>query len=173
MSQDTFSYNLSTYNNMSDDYDCVDVKYAYIADANNGNYSNGLIQFNSTSMYGADVSSPFDVAQGYIQIPFFWTATLANGAWTDNGGSLVPDNINAVCCKGYHHLIHQVWANFGACGINNSVVQYWNLYMNENFKRQTQEEVMKDGDIVNFYLDSTGSYMYNSAIGEFNNNTIG
>jgi hypothetical protein len=172
MSQETCAFNLDSERDMTHDYRCKDIKYAYIADANNGNYTNGLIQFNSTSMFGSEVSTPFEISQAYVQIPFQWSALITNGTWND-ATNLQPDNINAVCCKGYHHLIHQSWAQFGQVNVNNSATQYWNLYMNENFKKQTQEELLKDGEITNFHLDNAASYNYNSAIGEFNNNTMG
>ena len=85
-------------------YPISDVQWIYINDINQGNYSNGYINFTNVSIIESSVEKQYAWSQGYISMPY--TITVASG----NGMNFIADpaNVNALSVKSYATFIDWV-----------------------------------------------------------------
>ena len=182
-------------------YPATDVQYLVLNDMNNNNYANNYINFSNVSLVGQNTEKYLDFSQGYLQIPFTYTATLsataiAGGAaatainayfgqrgnadaavanvYTAGAITDMPENAFAVGVKPFHHLIDSASIRINGIPINRNS-SHLNFYINEQLKKMDRSEQLIMGDILNYALDNAESLLTTSAdsqVNEFNNNTV-
>jgi hypothetical protein len=148
-------------------YPISDVQWIYINDINQGNYSNGYINFTNVSIIGSSLEKQYIWSQGYISLPY--TITIAPG----NGMNFIADasNVNALSVKSYATFIDWVSVKFN--GVSCTRNSYYNhLAMNERIKTYNSDKFRLYGDIMNHAWDSGNGIQYSSIIGESNNTTV-
>ena len=98
MSNSLFNFNFQDdQQEKENSYPISDVQWIYINDINQGNYSNGYINFTNVSIIGSSVEKQYAWSQAYISMPY--TITVAP---TLNMPFVVdPSNVNAISVKSY------------------------------------------------------------------------
>jgi len=136
-------------------YPISDCQWIYINDINQGNYSNGFINYTNVSVIGSNVEKQYLWSQAYLAIPYTITVVGANGM------QFVPDdsNVNALSIKSY--------------GVSCTRNSYYNhLVMNERIKTYNTDKYKLYGDTMAHEWDNGYSISYSSNVGERNNNTL-
>ena len=104
-------------------YPISDVQWIYINDINQGNYSNGYINFTNVSIIGSSVEKQYAWSQAYLSIPYTITVAPSAGA---GGLNFVADasNVNALSVKSYATFIDWVSVKFN--GVSCTRNSYYN-----------------------------------------------
>ncbi len=89
-------------------YPISDVQWIYINDINQGNYSNGFINFTNVSVIGSSVEKQYLWSQGYLAIPYTITVAPSQGV---NGLNFLAK------CKCSFSKIIQYFNRLGLCEI--------------------------------------------------------
>jgi hypothetical protein len=147
-------------------YPISDVQWIYINDINQGNYSNGYINFTNVSIIGSSVEKQYAWSQAYLAVPY--TITVAS-----TGMNFVPDaaNVNALSVKSFATFMDWVSVKFN--GVSCTRNSYYNhLMMNERIKQYGADKYRLYGDIMNHEWDTGTGIQYSTTIGERNNNTF-
>ncbi len=109
-------------------YACNDMSWVYINDINQGNYSNGYINWTNVSIIGSNVEKQFFFSEGYICLPY--TITVV-----PTGMQFVPDdsNVNALSIKSFATVVDWLSCKFNGVSVTRN--SYYNaLVMNEKIK---------------------------------------
>ena len=152
-------------------YPISDVQWIYINDINQGNYSNGFINFTNVSIIGSSVEKQYAWSQAYLAVPYTITVVPSGGA---NGLAFTIDdaNVNALSIKSYASMMDWVSVKFN--GVSCTRNSYYNhLIMNERIKTYNTDKYKLYGDIMCHDWDTGAGISYSATIGERNNNTLG
>jgi hypothetical protein len=167
MSNNLFQFNFEHDQQPTENsYPISDVQWIYINDINQGNYSNGYINFTNVSVIGSDVSKQYLWSQGYLAIPY--TITVV-----PTGMQFFADdsNVNALSIKSYASFIDWVSVKFN--GVSCTRNSYYNhLVMNERIKTYNTDKYSLYGDLMAHSWDNGLGISYSATIGERNNNTL-
>ena len=150
-------------NEKENSYPISDVQWIYINDINQGNYSNGYINFTNVSIIGSSVEKQYAWSQAYLAIPY--TITVAPSAGVGGLFFLAdPSNVNALSVKSYATFIDWVSVKFN--GVSCTRNSYYNhLAMNERIKMYGTDKYRLYGDIMNHAWDTGTGVRYVAAIG--------
>jgi hypothetical protein len=144
MSNNLFQFNFEhDQQEKTNSYPISDCQWIYINDVNQGNYSNGFINYTNVSVIGSNVEKQYLWSQGYLAIPYTITVVGANGM------QFVPDDsyVNALSIKSYASFIDWVSVKFN--GVSCTRNSYYNhLVMNERIKTYNTDKYKLYGDIV-------------------------
>ena len=119
-------------NEKENSYPISDCQWIYINDINQGNYSDGYINFTNVSIIGSSVEKQYAWSQAYLAIPYTITVAPSGGV---GGLNFVvdPSNVNALSVKSYATFIDWVSVKFN--GVSCTRNSYYNhLAMNERIK---------------------------------------
>ena len=118
------------------------MSWIYLNDINQGNYSNGYINWTNVSIIGSNVEKQYFWSQGYIAIPY--TITVV-----PTGMTFVPDdsNVNALSIKSFGTIVD--WLSVKFNGVSCTRNSYYNaLVMNEKIKTFNNDKMKLYGDIL-------------------------
>ena len=147
-------------------YPISDMSWVYINDINQGNYSNGYINWSNVSIIGSNVEKQYLWSEGYLAIPY--TITVV-----PTGMQFVPDdsNVNALSIKSFGTIVD--WLSVKFNGVSCTRNSYYNaLVMNEKIKTFNNDKMKLYGDILCHDWDNGYGISYSATIGERNNNTV-
>jgi len=168
MSNNLFQFNFEHDQQPTENsYPISDVQWVYINDINQGNYSNGFVNFTNVSVIGSDVSKQYDWSQAYLVIPYTVTVVPDGTLLTT---VVDPVNSNALSIKSNACLVDWVSCKFNGVSVTRN--SYYNhLLMNENIKTYSDDKFRLYGDILGHAWDTGNSIGYNTTAGEYNNVT--
>jgi hypothetical protein len=168
MSNNLFQFNFEHDQQPTENSYCIsDVQWVYINDINQGNYSNGFINFTNVSVIGSDVSKQYDWSQAYLAIPITVTVVPDGTLLTT---VIDPVNANALSIKSNACLVDWVSCKFNGVSVTRN--SYYNhLLMNENIKMYSDDKFKIYGDILNHSWDTGNSIGLIGTAGEYNNCT--
>ena len=168
MSNNLFQFNFEHDQQPTENsYPISDCQWVYINDINQGNYSNGFVNFTNVSVIGSSVEKQYDWSQAYIALPYTVTV-IPDGTLL----TIVADpvNANALSIKSNACLVDWVSCKFNGVGVTRN--SYYNhLLMNENIKTYSDDKFRLYGDILCHAWDSGNSIGYSTTAGEYNNVT--
>ena len=152
-------------------YVTQDIQWQYINDNNQGNYSNGYINFTNLNLSSGSIDKMYSFSNAYITVPY----TIAlYGDGNANGFKFAPDAANAyaACLKSSACVVDWVSAKFDGAQLTRS--SYHNhLMMNEKIKTYNNDKYKLYGDIMGHAWDNGHSINYVPAgLGETNNNIV-
>ena len=168
MSNNLFQFNFEYDQQPTENsYPISDCQWVYINDINQGNYSNGFVNFTNVSVIGSSVEKQYDWSQAYIALPYTVTV-IPDGTLL----TIVADtvNANALSIKSNACMIDWVSCKFNGVSVTRN--SYYNhLLMNENIKTYSDDKFRLYGDILGHAWDTGNSIGYISTAGEYNNVT--
>jgi hypothetical protein len=155
------------------EYTASDVQWSYVNDSNNGNYSNGWVNFSGLSAIGGNSDTLFDFSQAYVQI--FHGVVMqcdGNASFGSSNNTFLhnPTNAFAIDLNGSHHIIDLAQLKFGGANVTKNS-NYLNLMINENLKKKDDNQSRLLYDIMNHAWDSADSYRLSTTLGDVNNQT--
>jgi hypothetical protein len=166
------SNNLFEFNHQIDQqekensYPISDCQHIYINDINQGNYSNGYINFTNVSIVGSNIEKQYLFSQGYLSIPYTVCVAPTNLPFVINDA-----NVNSLSIKSYSSFVD--WVSIKYNGVSCSRNSYYNhLLMNENIKTYNTDKCKLYGYILCHEFDTGTGISYSSTFGERNNNTL-
>ena len=152
-------------------YCTQDIQWQYINDNNQGNYSNGYINFTNLNLSSGSIDKMYSFSNAYITVPY----TIAlYGDGNVNGFKFTVDAANAyaACLKSSTCIVDWVSAKFDGAQLTRS--SYHNhLMMNEKIKTYNADKYKLYGDVMGHAWDNGHSINYVPAgLGETNNHTF-
>ena len=133
-------------------YCTQDIQWQYINDNNQGNYSNGYINFTNLNLSSGSIDKMYSFSNAYITVPY----TIAlYGDGNVNGFKFTVDAANAyaACLKSSACIIDWVSAKFDGAQLTRS--SYHNhLMMNEKIKTYNADKYKLYGDVMGHAWDN-------------------
>lgn len=169
MSNDLIQFNFENdLEQLENQFPCSNIESIYINDNNNGNYSNGKVNFTSASIVGSVADKQSFWSEAKIIMPYTVTLEAIACKFAISDSTATQENSLAVGTKGYHNFVDNFTGKFNGVPLNSNT-NYVNLLMNEKIKTMGNEEKLLIGDLLNFEFDNENSLNYVSTLGETNN----
>ena len=178
--EDLINFNFQTdEQDQTNNYTASDMQWIYLNDLNQGNYSQGWVNFSNLNVIGSGPQKYFDWSQAYVMIPHGVVLSVAGTATRLSFGNQdatptythLAENAFAIGLKGSQHIVDLVQAKFSGASINRNS-NFNNFVMNENLKKKTNDQAKLLYDILGFEWDGEDSYTIGATLGDVNNNTV-
>jgi hypothetical protein len=153
-------------------YCTQDIQWQYINDNNQGNYSNGYINFTNLNLSSGSIDKMYSFSNAYITVPYT-IALYGDGNVNCFKFTVDPANAYAACLKSSACVVDWVSCKFDGAQLTRS--SYHNhLVMNEKIKTYNSDKYKIYGDGIMGHSWDNGyglNYVVNGQ-GEVNNNIV-